>query len=169
MIDTGDPRFVSYVAAGVGIAVLLFFRLRAMRRAKPLKLERLWIIPTLYTAFAIGLFWYLPPHGLQWLWATLALVAGGGIGWLRGSTMRIAVDPVTHDLNQRQSPAALVLLVALVGVRYVAREHFGGDLTHAGAGVIDAFVAFAVGLLALQRVEMFLQARRLLGAARAGL
>ncbi|QXQ06293.1 cytochrome c biogenesis protein CcdC [Sphingosinicellaceae bacterium] len=162
-----DPRFISYAAAGVGIAVLLFFRLRAMRRAKPLKLERLWIIPALYTAFACALFWKLPPHGLQWLTVTAALAVGAGVGWLRGSTMRIAVDPVTHDLNQRQSPAALVLLVALIGMRYVAREHFGGDLTHAGAGVIDAFVAFAVGLLALQRVEMFLRARRLLGEARA--
>ena len=138
-----------------------------MRVAKPLKVERLWIVPTLYSIFAAGLFWNLPPHGLQWLWATLALVAGGAVGWLRGRTMRIAVDPVTHDLNQRQSPAALVLLVALIGLRYVAREHFGTDITHAGAGVVDGFVAFAVGLLAMQRVEMFLRARRLLGEARA--
>ncbi len=162
-----NPQQLSYLIGGVLLVVIIAFRLLRMKKARPLKLERLWIVPTLYTVFAIGLFWRLPPHGWQWATTAAALVAGGGLGWLRGSTMRIAVDPVTHDLNQRQSPAAIILIVVLIGGRFLLREQFAGDPTHPAAGVIDAFVAFAVGLLTLQRVEMFLRARRLLGVARA--
>ena len=160
------PQQWSYVAGALGLAVIVGIRIFRMRKARPLKLERLWIVPVLYSAFAVAVFWYLPPHGWQWAIATAALVAGGGLGWLRGSTMRIAVDPVTHDLNQRQSPAAILLIVVLIAARFLLREQLAGDPTHPAAGVIDAFVAFAVGLLSMQRLEMFLRARRLLDEAR---
>ena len=118
----------------------------------------------------LKLFWTLPPKGSQWLWAAGALILGGGVGWLRGKAMRITVDPETHDLNQRQSPAALIIILVLVAARFYARSAFGmdGDMSHVSHGIIDSFVAFAVGLLALQRIEMFLRARRLLEAARTG-
>ena len=161
------PQQLSYVVGGVVLAVVIGVRVLRMRKAQPLKLERLWIVPVLYGVFAAGLFWERPPEGWGWAIAAAALLAGGGLGWLRGSTMRIAIDPVTHGLNQRQSPAALILIVALIAGRFLLREQIG-DPAHASTSVIDAFVAFAVGLLAMQRVEMYLRARRLLGAARAG-
>ncbi len=165
------PQNVLYTAYGIvaiGLVLFLLFGIRSVRKSRRLRLERMWIIPALYALFAAGLFWRQPPQGIQWLWAVAALVAGAGAGWLRGRAMRITVDPVTHELGQRQSPAALLLIVALVAMRYVAREQAGiVDITTASAGVIDAFVAFAVGLLSMQRLEMFLRARRLLGEARA--
>ncbi len=164
------PQNVLYTAYGIvaiGLVLFLVFGLRSIRKPRRLKLERLWVIPALYTLFAIGLFWRQPPHGVQWLWALGAALLGGGFGWLRGRTMRISVDPVTHSLNQRQSPAALLLIATLVAGRYYVRSQVGIDLTHAGAGVIDAFVAFAVGILSMQRLEMYLRARRLLDDAKA--
>jgi len=164
------PENVLYTAYGIvaiGLLLFLVFGLRSIRKPRRLKLERLWVIPAIYAMFAIGLFWRQPPQGVQWLWALGAALLGGGFGWLRGRTMRITVDPVTHSLNQRQSPAALVLIAVLVGGRYLVRAQLGIDLTHAGAGVIDAFVAFAVGLLSMQRLEMYLRAKRLLDEARA--
>lgn len=164
------PQNVLYTAYGivaVGLVLFLIFGVRSVRKSRRLRLERMWVIPALYGGFATVLFWRQPPHGIQWLWAAGALVVGAGAGWLRGRAMRITVDPVTHELNQRQSPAALLLIVMLIGLRYAARAQVGDDITHASAGVIDAFVAFAVGLLSMQRLEMFLRARRLLGEARA--
>lgn len=159
--------YVTYLVAGIAVVAVLAFRLRSLRKSRSLRLERLWIVPTLYGVFAAGLFWWRPPHGMQWLWAAGALLLGGTIGWWRGKLMRIEVDPVSHALNQRQSPAALLVIVALIGMRFALREELGATGTMPAAGIIDAFVAFAVGLLAMQRVEMFLRARRLLTVARA--
>ncbi|TRW16932.1 CcdC protein domain-containing protein [Glacieibacterium frigidum] len=160
------PQAITYAVAAVAVLIVLFFRLRGLKRGRPLRLERLWIVPTLYGIFAAGLFWWRPPHGVQWLWAAAALLLGSAIGWWRGKLMRIEIDPVSHALNQRQSPAALLLIVGLIGMRFVLREELGATGTMPAAGVIDAFVAFAVGLLAMQRVEMFLRARRMLAEAR---
>lgn len=162
-----NGQTITYAVTGVAIVIVLFFRLRGMKRGRPLRLERLWIVPTLYGIFAASLFWWRPPHGVQWLWAVAALLGGSAVGWWRGKLMRIEIDPVSHALNQRQSPAALLLIVALIGMRFVARDQLGAGGTMPAAGIIDAFVAFAVGLLAMQRVEMFLRARRMLSEARA--
>ena len=168
MSDDG-ARALTYGITGIVMVIVLAFRWRRMKRSTPLKLERLWIIPVLYSAFAATVFWLLPPHGWQWAWAAGALILGGGVGWLRGKAMRIEIDPVTHDLNQRQSPAALLIIVGLVVVRIITRSAFGMDVdpAHVSHGLIGAFIAFAVGLLSLQRLEMYLRARRLLVAARA--
>ena len=80
--------------------------------------------------------------------------------------MRIAIDPDTLILSQQSSPAAFLILIALIAVRQGARYEFGGG--HAAALAVGMALSFGVGLVAATRVEMTLRARRLLGAARAG-
>jgi hypothetical protein len=73
-------------------------------------------------------------------------------------------------LNQTSSPLALLLLVALIAVRSVLRAaaDLGGSGWHLDAVLItDCLVAFALGLLTLQRLEMYLRGLRLLREARA--
>lgn len=159
--------YTAYGIVAVGLVLFLLFGLRSIRKPRRLKLERLWFIPAVYGTFAVVLFYRQPPHGIQWLWAAAALVLGTGFGWLRGRSMRITVDPVTHVLNQRQSPQALLLIAALVAGRYAVRSQVEGDVLHASTWIVDCFVAFAVGLLSAQRLEMYLRARRLLDQARA--
>jgi hypothetical protein len=158
-----QPNALSYLIPLIVIGLVLFFRFRSMGKARPLRLERLWIVPAIYLALTILLFWEMTPHGLGWLWAALAFVAGGAIGWYRGSAMTIRVDPETHALNQTSSPLALLLIVALVGIRYAIRAGAGNQDV---ALVTDCLVAFALGLLSLQRLEMFLRGSRLLNEAR---
>jgi hypothetical protein len=159
-----QPNALSYLIPLIVIGLVMVFRFRSMGKARPLRLERLWIVPAIYLALAIGLFWEMTPHGLGWLWAALAFVAGGAIGWYRGAAMKISVDSETHALNQTSSPLALLLILVLVGIRFAIR---------AGAGnqdiflVTDCLVAFALGLLSTQRLEMYLRGSRLLGEARA--
>jgi hypothetical protein len=84
--------------------------------------------------------------------------------------MAITVDPQTHMLNQQASPAAMIFLVVLVAIRFGLRSVLteeAGALHVSAAFVTDVFVVFAVGLLAVTRLEMFLRARRLLDEARA--
>ena len=166
-----QPTLLSYLLPLAILAIVLFFRLRSTGKARPLRLERLWVIPAIYLALAVLLFSEMTPHGLGWLWAALSLAAGAAIGWQRGRAMHISVDPETHALNQTASPLAMLLLIGLIAVRYALRAaaDVGGASWHLDAVLItDCFVAFALGLLTLQRLEMFLRGSRLLAEARAG-
>ena len=158
-----QPNPLSYLIPIVVIALVMFFRFRSMGKARPLRLERLWIVPAIYLALAILLFWEMTPHGLGWLWAALAFTAGSAIGWYRGKAMKISVDPETHALNQASSPLAMLVILALVAVRFTIRASAGNEDI---ALITDCLVAFALGLLSMQRLEMFLRGSRLLGEAR---
>jgi hypothetical protein len=165
------PEILRYAIPAVIILAVLAFRLRSMSRERPLKIERLWIIPALYLVIAGLTFARVPPHGLGWLYCLLGLGAGVALGWQRGKMMRITVDPATHEIFQRASPAAMLFILCLILVRTAARnaDSLGGGMIHVDVLVVtDVLIAFALGLLTTQRIEMYLRARRLLGEARAG-
>jgi len=147
------------------LAIVMAFRLRRIGRERPLKIERLWIVPALYVVVAAVAYWAHPPVGLVWLWCLIALAAGVALGWQRGRMMRISVDPETHEVSQRASPAAMLLILVLILVRTGARELAPGMALDVML-LTDVLVAFALGLLATQRLEMWLRARKLLGEAR---
>lgn len=158
---------LSYLIAGVAMIVVVAFRLRRLARARPLQIERLWMFPAAYAAVCVYLLIEFPPTWLGWLWCALALIAGGVLGWQRGKTMRISVDPVTHEINQKASLAGMAFLLGLIVVRSGARIE--GRAMHLDLGLLtDVFAVFALGLFAVQRVEMYTRARRLLAVARAG-
>jgi hypothetical protein len=165
------PNILQYAIPVLVIGLVLFFRLRSMGKSRPLRLERLWIVPAIYLALTLFLFWEMTPHGLGWLWAGLAFVVGSAIGWYRGKAMKISVDPETHALNQVASPLAILVLLALIGLRYAIRA---GTAYEAGIGnvdvalITDCLVAMALGLLSMTRLEMFLRGSRLLDQAREG-
>ena len=160
---------ITYAISGVVILIVLALRWRQMSRARPLRLERLWIFPAIYAALALYLFVQTPPVGLGWLFCLGALGAGAALGWQRGKLMRISVDPDTHQLNQTGSPAAILFLLVLVAVRSGARVALTGDnLLHLNAlAVTDMLVALALGLFTTTRLEMYLRAKRMLRSARA--
>ena len=150
--------------------VILLLRMRRPGRAARLRLETLWVMPAIFIGLAVYVLTRLPPAADQWIWLALAAVLGGAVGWYRGRMMRIAVDPQTHALNQQVSPAALVFLLALIavrtGLRYLASAE-GRDWGIDPIFVTDMFLVFAVGMIAITRLEMGLRARRLLAIARA--
>jgi hypothetical protein len=146
-------------------ALVIALRWRGMRQARPLRLGTLWLLPALYAVLAAAMFIERPPTPTGWGWCGAALVLGAGIGWQRGKMMRIAVDPATGALNQQGSPAALLLLLALMAVRQVARASFGGG--HTAMLATGMALAFGLGLLTATRAEMALRARRLLAGAAA--
>lgn len=158
-----------YAITAILIAAVMFLRLRNIGKARKLRVEMLWIIPTLYIVFAGVLFWRMPPVGLGWLWTALGFAVGAAIGWQRGRMIAVTVDPVTHELNQRSSPAAILFVLLLIGVRLGMRSALmgSGAYWHPGATLVtDIFVASAVGILAVYRLEIYLRARRLLREAR---
>ena len=156
---------IQYLLPVVIFAVIFAFRIRRMSRERPLKLEQLWIVPAIYLVLVAATFAATPPRAIGWAASVAALLVGSAVGWQRGKAMRITLDPATHRLNHRASPLAMLILLALVGVRMGLRVE--GSRLHLDAFLVtDVLLAFALGLFAATRAEMYLRGRRLLDQPR---
>jgi membrane protein CcdC involved in cytochrome C biogenesis len=161
-----QPSWTSY-AITIGIIVIIMaLRLRRMGKMRPLNLSSLWIVPAIYLLVAALMFVQLPPTGWVAIASAAGLLIGAAVGWQRGKMMHIHVDPKTHALNQKASPAAMFFLIALIIVRMGARSVLGQEGGVSPAMLTDPLIAFALGMFTLTRLEMYLRAKRLLEEAR---
>lgn len=156
---------LSYLVPAAVFALLFLFRARSMSRERPLKLERLWVFPAFYLVITIVVLVQLPPTPVGWAACIGALLVGAGLGWYRGKTMRITVDPDTHQLNQKASLAGILFIMVIILVRSAARME--GAAMHLNVTMLtDALLFLALGLFSATRLEMYLRGRRLLAEAR---
>ncbi len=101
----------------------------------------------------------------------VALLLGSTIGWWRGRLTHITIDPQTHALASRTSPVGVLLIGAVFAVRYGLRVY---EVSHpaalpGGAALgADALLIFAIGMMSVQRLEMWLRCQRLIAEAKAG-
>lgn len=149
---------------GAALVVALLVRLRRIGRWQRLRPGALWVVPTIFTLLAAMILWQFPPHGAGWLWVASGLAAGGFFGWQRARLIEIRIDPDSGFLLQRSSPAAFLFLGLLVLVRWAIHGAIGmiDARWHLGAMLVsDMFIAFAVGVLGANRLELYLRARRL--------
>ncbi|HVI97812.1 MAG TPA: CcdC protein domain-containing protein [Sphingomonas sp.] len=165
-VQTVQPHaWISYLITAAIVGLVLFFRMRRMSRMRPLKLEQLWIVPALYLGVVAMLFAQNPPHGSNWAVIAIGLLVGAALGWQRGKFMDIHVDPETHALNQKASIGGVLFLVALIAVKMGAQA--AGGAAHVNVGLVtDTLAALALGMFSVQRLEMYLRAKRLLAEAR---
>ena len=164
--NPAHQSWISYAITIGIIVVVMALRMRGLSKMRPLKLETLWIVPGMYAVVAALMFFTLPPVGWVAIASLAGLAAGAAVGWQRGKMMHIHVDPETHALNQKASPAAMFFLIALIVVRSGARSLLGADSHVSPAMLTDPLIAFALGMFTLQRVEMYLRAKRLLEEVR---
>jgi hypothetical protein len=157
---------------------VLYFRLRRMTRAQPLKLGRLWIRPAIILAVtALALF--APPPGqhairhllpLDWTWLVLAGAVGGVAGWYWGRTMAIEVHPEDGTLMIRGGQAAIVVLGMLILFRMGLRTGLAveGRAWHLDVLLLsDASIVFTAALFTVRSIEMYIRARRVMGTRQA--
>jgi Protein of unknown function (DUF1453) len=149
------------------IVVMLGLRARRLTRVRPLKIEWLWVVPAIYLVLVTFLFVKGPPSPVGWLVCVAMFGLGCAIGWQRGKTMRIEVDPETHTLSQKGSMVAVFILLGLFAVRFASEAE--AQILHLDFAnlVTDALAALALGVFTLTRVEMYIRAKALLEAARA--
>jgi hypothetical protein len=156
-----------YLLPMIGLAMIVLRN----RRARRLRVEWLWVSPLVLVALTALVFSIQPPPGPALLGLDVTTLALGGVaGWWRGRFTHIAVDPATHALTSRSSPAGMLLILALFAVRYGLRtlEPQTAGLLHVSAlELTDGLMLLAVGLVTVQRLEIAIRARRLLGQARA--
>lgn len=147
-------------------AVIFAFRVRRMSQMRPLKLEQLWIVPAIYLVVVAASFVASPPTATGWAVTLAGVALGGALGWFRGKTVAIHVDPATHRLNQKASPLGMLILLVVVGGRMVARA--GGQAAHLDVVTLtDGLLGLALGTFTMMRVEMYLRGSRLIAASRA--
>src|ERR1700759_1249237 len=98
------------------ILPVLYFRMRRMAKAQPLKLTQMWIRPAIFLGIAAlvllapgpnGEAHHWTPEALAWL--ALAGAVGGVAGWYWGRTMKIEVHPENGPLMVKGGQAALMV------------------------------------------------------------
>ena len=169
-MPSNAPHAVSHSLLSILLVLLLIaWRVSKMTPGKsqprPLRLEWLWVTPLTALAVTVADLAVQPPRGLDWLWLLAGLGIGGVLGWWRGKLVQITVHPQTRQLIARASPGAALLIVALVGVRYALRSLVTGEAQtwHLSMTLIAGmFLSLGLGILAAQRLEMYLRAQQLL-------
>ena len=150
-----------YLIPIVVVAIIFAFRARRMSRSRPLKLGQLWVVPGIYLVVVAASFAFNPPRAAGWSAAVVGAALGCALGWWRGKTVAIHVDPTTRTLSQRASPLGMLILLALVAVKSAAQA--GGRAAHLDITVLtDALLGMALGTFTAMRVEMYLRAKRVL-------
>lgn len=154
----------------IPLAVMALVMRRAVRGRK-LRVERLWIMPTIAVIAGIVVIAMRPALGAVSIAIQgAALLLGCALGWYRGAFTRLSVDAVSHEVTSKASAAGIILVLAAFFVRYAARTFIGeeGGTLHLNAALItDAFLLFAIGVIVMQRIEIWLRCSRLLAEARA--
>jgi len=155
----------------VGIVIALAVVLLRNRAPRRLNVEWMWVLP-LFVLVMIGVgIWasttYQPhaPFGpLTYAGLAAAFAAGCALGWWRGKTIDIHRDPATGHLMAQASPLGMLFIFGLFAVRYAMRgvletnaQAWGLDLV----ALTDGFMLFAVGLVVVSRIEMWIRARGL--------
>ncbi|MDE0879349.1 MAG: DUF1453 family protein [Sphingomonas bacterium] len=159
----GPHGFAQYLIPLIVFAVIFSLRARRMSQVRLLKLEWLWIVPSIYLVLVVVTFSTKPPSLTGWLAAAIALVVGTGVGWQRGRMTAITVDPDTHKLHQQGSPLAILFLFAIIAIKLLAER--GGAAAGFDAGLVtDGALAFGLGMFTTTRIEMYWRGKSLLAA-----
>jgi hypothetical protein len=175
MVPT-TKTLVGYLPLAIFVAIMLW-RLRTMDKARPLRLRTLWVLPLVFTGLVGFVLFSMPPSPLGVAAIVLGVLIGAGLGWQRARWMRLHVerDGGAVRVMVRQSPAALLLLMAIAGLRTLFRSATGGPamggavqaghLPVAALLFTDALLGFALGMIVAQRVELWRRARALTSQA----
>ena len=160
-----DKTILQTILPVVIFLVVIGLRLRPMAKPQPLRSARLWIVPAILVLVGVLTFVANPPSPAGLGICATALVVGGALGWHRGKLIKVWRDEASGQMMQQASPAAMILLLGIIAVRYVLRSYFGaqpgadGQMDPRTLLVTDALLAFAIGLIAVTRLELALRTR----------
>ncbi len=155
---------------------VLYFRMRRMSKAQPLKLGQLWLRPALILGVTALVLFAPPPSQhvarhlmpLDWAWLALTAAIGGVGGWYWGRTMAIEVHPENGTLMVTGGQAAILVLGTLILLRMGLRTGLAmeGRVLHLDVLLLsDASIVFTAALFTVRSIEMYIRAKRVMGAA----
>lgn len=162
---------IGYLPLAIFAAVMLW-RLRTMDKARPLRLRTIWILPVLFVIVVGFVLTSMPPGPWGTAAFILGMLIGVGVGWQRARWMRLHIEGEgdAARIMVRQSPAALLLVMAIAGLRIVFKSATGSGsqlgstsahLSTAALMLTDALLGFALGMIVALRVELWRRAKDL--------
>lgn len=160
-------QYIPLIIAGFFV-VLILFKNRAPRTLRP---QFLWIAPAIIIPLMALAIWgtsmspgasRAPFKPADWVVLAIGLSLGGVAGWWRGKMTTIEKH-ADGTLKAQASPVGIILIIGLlVGRRALSAflEPHAAALGLNATAVADAFLVFVVGMIILQRLEMYIRARR---------
>lgn len=155
----------------IGVAVALPLILLRNRRPRTLRPQWMWVVPLIIVALMGLAIWgtsmqpgstHTPFNAASWAVIVAGLILGGVAGWWRGRMTTIEKH-ADGSLKAQASPIGLILIVGLLlGRRALSAwlEPHAASLGLDAIAVADAFLVFVVGMIVMQRIEMFIRAKR---------
>lgn len=156
----------------IGLAIALPLILLRNRRPRTLNPQWMWVMPVIIVPLMGFAIWGTSmdptmPHvafdGLAWAVLAVGLILGGVFGWWRGKMTTIEKH-ADGTLKAQASPIGLVLIVAvMLGRRALTAflEPHAAEWGLNALAITDAFLLFVVGMVVVQRIEMYIRARRI--------
>lgn len=158
-----NPAVIQTMLPLVVLGVVFALRWRNMSRPRPLRPGRLWIGPLVMVAVVALAVFGMPLSGYGLLALTFGLALGAPIGWRRAHMLHLSRDAVSGTLQTRQTPAALLLIVALLVVKRLLVPHPGADASgHLPAQALiatDGLMGFALGMVLATNLTLWLRAK----------
>lgn len=155
----------------VGVVIALGLVLLRNRAPRRLNVEWMWVMPLiviLMIGFGIYASTTFQPHApfgpATYAALAAALLGGCAIGWWRGKTIDIHRDPETGNLMAQASPIGLIFIFGLFAVRYGMKGYLDANAQAWHLDLValtDGFMLFAMGLVVVSRIEMWIRARGL--------
>jgi hypothetical protein len=164
---TGLPQ--SLVPSLISLVIIALVVRRSLT-ARKLNMDRMLLLPGVLVLVSLYLFASDPPRDpLTWSLFAAALAVGGVIGWHRGKLTIISHDAETGELTAKPSVAAVILILmvfaARFGLRFWLASQPGAGHNHIAVVATNALLLSTVGVIGIQRVEMYVRCRRLIAAA----
>ena len=155
----------------IGLAIALPLILLRNRAPRTLRPKWLWVTPAIIVPLMGLALWGSSkapgaPHAafdaLSWVILAVGLILGGVFGWYRGKMTTIEKH-ADGTLKAQASPLGILLIIAvMLGRRALSSwlEPHAAELGLNALAITDAFLLFVVGMIVVQRIEMYIRARR---------
>ena len=160
------------VAPLIAVAVAVPLILLRNRRPRTLRPQWMWVMPVLIVAIMAFAIWGTSmspgmPHAAfgpaDWAVLAAGAVLGGLAGFWRGRMTTIEKH-ADGTLKAQASPLGLILIVGLMLGRRALSGWLEPHADQLGLNVLavaDAFLVFVAAMIIVQRVEMFIRAKRI--------
>ncbi|HEX3431428.1 MAG TPA: hypothetical protein VHT03_11135 [Rhizomicrobium sp.] len=133
-------------------------------------MTRLWMFPGLLLLVTVTSLWHERfPGFLVALVFLASSAAGGAIGWFRVHTLEFSLDAESGEVSARATQFGALVIVGLIGLRYLADYAIKTFGLNAGANVIhatDATLIFSTSMLVARSAHTWIKARALVAAHR---